>query len=162
MSVKKIKQLSMNPHFYSLLIQGFLSGYQKPCDIKLACMAIPILLYSDSREQLVHANSRSSMDSLFSQSQKMTESNLSGKVRLSGYIDRYNMLRPYCKKAVIISYSENKIAIKNQKIVLKNKIDYKIYEGKIKEWMKCSYYLGIIFSKTSLEHLSFFLGVDIK
>lgn len=48
----------MNPHFYSLLMQSFLSGYEKPCEIKLPFMAIPILLYAESREKLVNANRR--------------------------------------------------------------------------------------------------------
>ena len=42
MSINNIKKLSMNPHFYSLLMQSFLSGYEKPCEIKLPFMAIPI------------------------------------------------------------------------------------------------------------------------
>ena len=48
MSINNIKKLSMNPHFYSLLMQSFLSGYEKPCEIKLPFMAIPILLYAES------------------------------------------------------------------------------------------------------------------
>lgn len=52
----------MNPHFYSLLMQSFLSGYEKPCEIKLPFMAIPILLYAESREKLVNANRRSRID----------------------------------------------------------------------------------------------------
>ena len=59
MSINNIKKLSMNPHFYSLLMQSFLSGYEKPCEIKLPFMAIPILLYAESREKLVNANRRS-------------------------------------------------------------------------------------------------------
>ena len=55
----------MNPHFYSLLMQSFLSGYEKPCEIKLPFMAIPILLYAESREKLVNANRRSRIDTLF-------------------------------------------------------------------------------------------------
>ena len=54
----------MNPHFYSLLMQSFLSGYEKPCEIKLPFMAIPILLYAESREKLVNANRRSRIDIL--------------------------------------------------------------------------------------------------
>lgn len=49
MSISNIKKLSMNPHFYSLLMQSFLSGYEKPCEIKLPFMAIPILLYEIGR-----------------------------------------------------------------------------------------------------------------
>ena len=59
MSINNIKKLSMNSHFYSLLMQGFLSGYKKPCEIKLPFMAIPILLYAESREHLVKANKKS-------------------------------------------------------------------------------------------------------
>lgn len=35
----------MNTHFYSLLIQSFLTGYEKPCEIKLVFMALPILIH---------------------------------------------------------------------------------------------------------------------
>ena len=61
MSINNIKKLSMNPHFYSLLMQSFLSGYEKPCEIKLPFMAIPILLYAESREKLVNANRKYSL-----------------------------------------------------------------------------------------------------
>ena len=87
----------MNPHFYSLLIQSFLSGYEKPCEIKLPFMAIPILLYSESREKLVNANIKSRMDTLFQSPQIINEYKISGKTRLSGYVDRYNFLKQPCK-----------------------------------------------------------------
>lgn len=152
----------MNPHFYSLLIQSFLSGYAKPCEIKLPFMAIPILLYAESREKLVTANKRSRIDTLFQSPQIVEESKISGKTRLSGYVDRYNLLKPYCKEAIIILSSEDKMIIDNYKIVLIQKVDYKNFEGTIRNWTKCAYYLGIVFSKTTEDHLSFFLGVDTK
>ena len=96
----------MNPHFYSLLMQSFLSGYEKPCEIKLPFMAIPILLYAESREKLVNANRRSRIDTLFQSPQIIDERKISGKTRLSGYVDRYNSLKPYCKEAIIILFSE--------------------------------------------------------
>lgn len=162
MSINNIKKLSMNPHFYSLLIQSFLSGYAKPCEIKLPFMAIPILLYAESREKLVTANKRSRIDTLFQSPQIVEESKISGKTRLSGYVDRYNLLKPYCKEAIIILSSEDKMIIDNYKIVLIQKVDYKNFEGTIRNWTKCAYYLGIVFSKTTEDHLSFFLGVDTK
>lgn len=162
MSINNIKKLSMNPHFYSLLIQSFLSGYAKPCEIKLPFMAIPILLYAESREKLVTANKRSRIDTLFQSPQIVEESKISGKTRLSGYVDRYNLLKPYCKEALIILSSEDKMIIDNYKIVLIQKVDYKNFEGTIRNWTKCAYYLGIVFSKTTEDHLSFFLGVDTK
>ena len=162
MSINYITRLSMNPHFYSLLMQSFLSGYQKPCEIKLPVMAIPILLYADSREKLKHANSRSRIDSLFQYSQKISDSKISGRTRLSGYIDRYNFLKNYCKQAIIILFSEGKITINKHKIILMKTISYKDYEDDIGEWVKCAFNLGVVFSKATEDHLSFFLGVDTK
>lgn len=161
-SIREIKYDKMNPHFYSLLMQSFLSGYEKPCEIKLPFMAIPILLYAESREKLVNANRRSRIDTLFQSPQIIDERKISGKTRLSGYVDRYNSLKPYCKEAIIILFSEGKIAFNNHKIVLIKKIDYKDFEGAIKDWIKCAFYLGVVFSKTTEDHLSFFLGVDTK
>lgn len=152
----------MNPHFYSLLIQSFLSGYEKPCEIKLPFMAIPILLYSESREKLVNANIKSRMDTLFQSPQIINEYKISGKTRLSGYVDRYNFLKQPCKEAIIILFSEKKISFKDHKIFLIKKIDYKSFKGNIRKWLKCAFYLGIVFSKTTEDHLSFFLGVDTK
>lgn len=162
MSINNITTLSINPHFYSLLIQGFLSGYEKPCEIKLSFMAIPILLYAESREKLEIARFNSRIDTLFQSSQIVEQNKISGRTRLSGYVDRYNFLKSYCKEAIIILSSEDKILIKDQKIVLIQKVDYKKYKGKIRNWIRCAYYLGVIFSKTSQDHLSFFLGVDTK
>ena len=152
----------MNPHFYSLLIQSFLSGYEKPCEIKLTFMAIPILLYAESREKLINANKRSRIDTLFQSSQTIGENKISGKTRLSGYVDRYNSLKQYCKEAIIILSSEKKIVLKDHKIFLIQKIDYKNFNGNIREWIRCAFYLGVVFSKATEDHLSFFLGVDAK
>ena len=150
----------MNPHFYSLLIQSFLSGYEKPCEIKLTFMAIPILLYAESREKLINANKRSRIDTLFQSSQTIGENKISGKTRLSGYVDRYNLLKQYCKEAIIILSSEKKIVLKDHKIFLIQKNDYKNFNGNIREWIRCAFYLGVVFSKATEDHLSFFLGVD--
>ena len=87
---------------------------------------------------------------------------ISGKTMLSGYVDRYNSLKPYCKKAIIILSSEEKIAVSNQKIVLIKKVNYKDFEGTVKDWIRCAFYLGAVFSKTTEDHLSFFLGVESK
>lgn len=162
MSISNIKKLLMNPHFYSLLMQSFLSGYEKPCEIKLLFMALPILLYADSREKLINANKKSRIDTLFKSPQTIDGSKISGKTSLSGYVDRYNSLKPYCKEAIIILSSEEKISLDDHKIVIIKKIDYKKFEAAIKDWLKGAFYLGVIFSKTTKNNLSFFLGVNIK
>ena len=82
----------MNSHFYSLLMQGFLSGYKKPWEIKLPFMAIPILLYAESREHLVKANKRSRIETVLQPPQIIEESKISGKTRLSGYVDFFYLL----------------------------------------------------------------------
>lgn len=160
MSINNIKTLSTNPHFYSFLIQCFLSGYEKPCEFVLPFLAFPILLYEDSRQKLLTANTRSRFETLFQSFPIAEGKKLSGRTRLAGYVDRYNTLKSYCKEAIIILSSEDNIIIENHKIILINKVNYKCLEGQIKEWAKCAHYLGIVFSKTTEDQLSFFLGVE--
>ena len=162
MSISKIKTLSLNPHFYSLLMQSFLSGYGKPCELRLAFMSIPILLYSDSRDKLKNANKASRIDTLFKSPQFIREVSISAKTRLSGYLERYDYLKPYCKEAIIILASEKKLAIEGKNLVLLQKLDYKKFKGIVKEWMKCAFYLGVIFSKSTVDHLSYFLGIEAQ
>ena len=161
MSIENIKRLSMNTHFYSLLTQSFLTGYEKPCELKLVFMALPILIHKESREKLCNANIKSRIDTLFQSEQVVGNSKISGRTRLTGYIDRYNALKPYSKESIIILCSENKVVINNEhKLIVVKKIDYKSFSGTVKNWVKCAYYLGIIFSKTTDDHLSYFLGVE--
>lgn len=161
MSIENIKRLSMNTHFYSLLIQSFLTGYEKPCELKLVFMALPILIHKESREKLCNANIKSRIDTLFQSEQVVGNSKISGRTRLTGYIDRYNALKPYSKESIIILCSENKVVINNEhKLIVVKKNDYKSFSGIVKNWVKCAYYLGIIFSKTTDDHLSYFLGVE--
>ena len=163
MSMNNIKTLSMNPHFYSLLIQSFLTGYEKPCELKLPFMALPILLYAESREKLVNANIKSRIDTLFQSPQIVEENRISGKTRLSGYLDRYNSLKPFCKEALIILSSEDKLVINGHRIRLIQKIDYKKSQTPmVRDWLKCAFYLGVVFSKATNDHLSYYLGVDVK
>lgn len=162
MSIKHIKNISMNPHFYAFLMQCFLSGYGKPCDIKSPFVAVPILLYSESREKLVNANKKSRIETLFESPKMVEDSLISGKTRFSGYLERYNYLQSHCKKAMIILASEDKIIIEKKKIILIKEIDYRKFSGAIRDWAKCAYYLGILFAKTTEEHLNYFLGVDTK
>ena len=161
MSIENIKRLSMNTHFYSLLVQSFLTGYEKPCELKLVFMALPILIHKESREKLWNANIKSRIDTLFQSDQVVGDSKISGRTRLTGYIDRYNALKPYSKESIIILFSENKVFINNEhKLIVVERIDYKSFSGIVKNWVKCAYYLGIIFSKTTDDHLSYFLGVE--
>ena len=159
MSIRQIKRLSMNEHFYSLMLQCFLSGYERPCPVKIACMSLPILMYSESRERLKNANKASRIDTIFSSKQHVQGAEISGRERLSGFSDRYELLLPYCKKSIIILSSEGKVALSGSEITLSNKVDYKAYNGDVREWLRCAFYLGVIFSKTTYDHLAYYLGV---
>ena len=91
---------------------------------------------------------------------------VSSETKNVGKAHKYRLNRhlPTYEKIIknLYSFSEGKIAFNNHKIVLIKKIDYKDFEGAIKDWIKCAFYLGVVFSKTTEDHLSFFLGVDTK
>src|SRR5690625_72047 len=135
MSIKNIRALSMNSHFFSVLLQGFLTGYNKPCEIRLIFMALPILLHSESRKKLASAKSTSRMETLFNKPERLENNiNISGKVKLAGYVRRYNELKIFSKKALVILYSKKKIVLNEKKIILIEPIKYLDYDGSIREW----------------------------
>lgn len=161
MSIEHIQTLSMNSHFYGLLLQGFLSGYNKPCEVRLVFMALPILLYSESRKKLASANNRSKMETLFNTSDDLeNNTKISGKVKLSGYLKRYEELKSYSKKALIILYSDKRVVFNENRIVLIEPIKYLDFENTVREWIKAAHYLGVVFAKSNEDHLNYFLGVD--
>ncbi|OBA09522.1 MULTISPECIES: three component ABC system middle component [Bacillus] len=161
MSIESIQALSMNSHFYSVLLQGFLSGYNKPCEMRLVFMALPILLHSESRKKLASAKSTSKMETLFNKPEKLNnDTKVSGKVKLAGYLSRFNELKPFSKKALVILYSKKKIVINEKKIILIEPIKYLDFDSSAREWIKAAHYLGVVFAKTNEDHLNYFLGVD--
>lgn len=160
MSISQIKRLSTNEHYYALLLQCFLTGYGRPCPIKIAFMSLPILMYSESREKLKVARKTSRIDTIFSEKQVIQGEDISGRERLSGFTQRYDILLPYEKKAIIILSSEGKVTIKGQEIILLKGENYQVYSGEVKEWIRSAFYLGVIFSKTTYDHLVYYLGVE--
>ena len=160
MSIKNIRALSMNSHFFSVLLQGFLTGFNKPCEIRLIFMALPILLHSESRKKLASAKSTSKMETLFNKPERLENNiNISGKVKLAGYVRRYNELKIFSKKELVILYSKKKIVLNEKKIILIEPIKYLDYDGSIREWIKAAHYLGVVFAKSNEDHLNYFLGV---
>ena len=162
MSISQIKRLSTNEHYYALLLQCFLTGYGRPCPIKIAFMSLPILMYTETREKLKAARKTSRIDTIFSEKQVIQGEDISGNERLSGFTQRYNILLPYEKKAIIILSSEGKVTITRQEIILLKNEDYHdhVYSGEVKEWLRSAFYLGVIFSKTTYDHLAYYLGVE--
>ena len=150
----------MNEHYFALIIQCFLTGYGRPCHLKMVFMSLPILMYSESRKKLKKANKASRIDTLFSSKQNVLGTDISGREQFSGFVQRYDMLLAYCKKAVIILSSEEKATVTVQEVSLLEPVDYKAYSGEVREWLRCAFYLGVIFSKTTYDNLVFYLGVE--
>lgn len=161
MSIEKIQVLSLNPHFIGKLIQSFLTGYEKPCEINIVFFVAPIIFYKHSRSKLSNANSKSKMETIFEVAMPTEEgTNLSGRVRLAGFLERYEELKDYTKKAIIILSSEEKI-VWHRNVELIEKIEYKKFNGEIKKWMKAAYYLGKIFAKASEVQINYYLGIEV-
>lgn len=160
MSISQIKKLSMNEHYYALLLQCFLTGYNRPCYLKIAFMSLPILLSSKSREKLKTAKKTSRIDTIFSEKQELFGNEISGRERLSGFAERYNNFLSYSKKAIIILSSEKKAVVTGKEIRLLKDVDYKAYSGDVKDELRCAFYLGTILSKTTYDHLAYYLGVE--
>ena len=159
MSISQIKKLSMNEHYYALLLQCFLSGYGRPCPIKVALMSLPILTYSESRNKLKTAKKTSRIDTIFSAKRQVQGNDISGKEMFSGFVQRYDMLLPYGKKAIIILSSEGKATVTRWEISLLKNANYKEFNGEVKDWIRSAFYLGMILSQTTYDHLTYFLGV---
>lgn len=161
MSISKIQTLSMNPHFYSILVQGFLSGYQEPCNIELIFKAIPILQFSNTRKKLSFARSNSTIESLFYKDELLENTmKISGKINFVGYKERFLILESIVKKSIIILSSKEKIIINNANIIIIETIKHQDYDISIREWIKAAFYLGIIFRKGNEESINYLLGVD--
>lgn len=160
MSIRDIQILSLNPHFIARLIQSFLTGYEEPCTLERVFYVSPILFYKGSRLKLSNARMDSKMETIFETFEETERgSKLSGKVRLSGFIERYESMKEYGKQALIILYSEDAI-IYNNKIEIVNKIDFKKYKGEIRSWLKASYYLGVIMRKATETQINYYFGIE--
>lgn len=161
---KNLRVLTSNPHFYSALIQSFLTGYAKPCEIRLVFFVLPIILYKDSRDKLITASSRSRLDTIFHSSVSINKDTnkhqLSGNALFFGFYDRYNSLQADCKTALIILSSEEKLAFNNNMIHLIKDIRYRNFEADTQKWLRAAFYLGSILSKTDNNQLYDYLGVD--
>lgn len=151
MSIDNIKILSTNPHFSALLLQSFLSGYEKICEISLIEIVLPILFNVNARKKLERANIKSSVNSLFLFPQQGAQ--LSGQANLAGFWIRYELLEKNTKHAIIILASEHKIELHKNYIELIQKIQYEDYTENVRLWLRCAYYLGVVLNKASNDEI---------
>ncbi|MBP1177639.1 hypothetical protein JOE49_004891 [Paenibacillus sp. PvR133] len=161
MSLKHIKTLSLNPYMMSKIIQSFLEGYGSPVEFKLLFYVLPIILSKDSRERLIKANRISRLETVFKKRdyRDYEKLKLSIQSNLSGFLDRFIELKNLTKDTIIILVNEEKISIGNSVVLLK-KDNYSNYKNSnISELLRAAFYLGVIFSKSSVENLDYYLGV---
>lgn len=158
MKNEHIKIISMNSHFYALIIQTFLTGYKKDCSLEMLYNVLPFITYIDLRTPLINANSKSSLYSVYSDSKNhLGKNRLSSKVRKIDFRRRYYTLKPYLGKALIVLYSNKKIILIKNRIKLLEEVKYQKYDIELRNWLKASYYLGSIFNKISIKELKYFL-----
>lgn len=162
MSINQLRILSVNHQFFSLLVQSFLTGYGKPCKVKIIFLAMSLIYSSKIREKLSSANVKSRLETILNLSYELDDLKISGKFNSTIQFNNIKIFKPYCKDALIILYSEKKIIIKDFEVILLKSINYTNFNKTIKLWLRCAYYLGIIFSKTLEEYLNYFLGVEIE
>lgn len=161
MSIKNIQVLSLNPHFIAKLIQAFLTGYDKECDINILFFVAPILFYKHAREKLIKAKNSSKMETIFEEKVESDSGmKLSGKVRLAGFVERYREFEKYTKKAIIILSNEEVIRFAN-KIELLEELDYTKFKGEIKNWLRAACYLGKILNKATSIQINYYLGIEV-
>lgn len=160
MSIEDLNILTKNPFFYSGIVQCFLTGYGRPCDIDIVFHILPVILYKDSRSKLLSANKTSTLFSLFGKStiMEVVESNsISGKASFSGYTTRLHMMEKDTKNALIILVNENKIEL-GHRIKLLKKLDYRNGPTSAMAWLRSAHYFGVIFSKIDLSDFELFIG----
>jgi hypothetical protein len=163
MNIEYLKVLSLNPFLMGKILQNFLKGYGSSIEFKLIFYVLPIILYKDSRDKLSTAKKSSRIDTLFGGRQDFSEDGtlkLSGKVNLSGFLERFQELKELTKQTLIVLSNEEKIRIGNE-IILIQEDNYQKYYGNIKSMLKSAFYLGIVLSKATTEQLESFLGVKL-
>lgn len=163
MSVEVLGTLSLNPFLMQGVLQNFLEGYGGEAEFDIIFYVLPIILYKESRDKLSTANSKSRVDTLFGNKDKLeydSKKKISAMTRLGGFTERFNKLQELTKQTIIVLCNENKIELR-EKIVLLKQDNYGDYKGSTehKATLKAAYYLGVVFSRTSIQLLNEFLGV---
>ena len=151
MSIKHIQTLVNDPHFSSMLLQSFLTGYGKDCDLQIAMLTLPLLYNGEIRKKLLTANKNSSPQTLFLYAQHGKE--LSGQSKLAGFWNKFDILETLIKQSIIVLYSEKKIEIDVNKIKLLKTLGYKEFSNNVQDWLRASHYLGVILKKATTEDL---------
>lgn len=154
--VDHIQNISLNPFFLSKVIHAFSAGYEKPVPFNLIFIVLPIIYYRPSRKLLITAQRRSSLRSLF-------VDDVEKAAALGGLQERIIYFYTFTNQAFIIAANEERVRL-NSEGMIENKqtIDYKEFLNKnVKEFIRASYYLGLLCSKMEMSNIYRLLGVTI-
>ena len=149
MSFSSIQNISLNPFLGSKIIMHFLNGYGKPVPYPLVYLVFPIVFYKSSRDRLINATTRSSLETIFFDLHKdriIRES-------LAALEDRVKYFKDLTNQSLIVASNDENIVIE-ETIRIMNSVNYKtIKEENIRHYCKSAHYLGVIFSKQSMEDI---------
>ena len=162
MSIDSICLIAMNPHYIGKLIQAFLTGYGDACDIKLVLMAMPILFHKPSRERLMKAKSGSRLKTIYGNAKALPSGEtISGQAQIAGFLERYYIMLPHVKRAIICATSDKLIYCDEElKLSVCDRLEYKSMKKPLYYWYRASYYLGNIFRIATPEEISYILEVN--
>lgn len=164
MSIKKIKFLMYNPFFLGQIFINFLQGYDGPCNYKIFLYILPLIMVKQTRIFLSSANTRSTLESIFSSKKlEIYGVEISKNIELINFADGYNYFKNLTNEVIIILYNEGELIYDDKGFIAKNRheIHHKKPSNKAqKEFFKAAYYLGVILKKYTLKEINQILGVQ--
>lgn len=165
MGAIEINRIINSPFFSSEIIHSFICGYQKDLHYSVLMFVLPIIYNGDCRKKFNSANNRSDIYSLFASNKKYynNQVSLSSKIDLYSIFQNNTDLINLTQKAIIILSTKDEIAIDSKGFIINKNIDKsfeRIKNKDIKEYIRSSYYLGVILSKNNInEFLELMKGV---
>jgi len=165
MSIESIHVLSMNPHFMARLIQAFLGGYGEACSIQIVSLSLPILYHNQAKEKLLTAKNTSRLETLYTGKVLLNSGeSISARTKVAGFEERYRILLPYVKQAIIVGCNENLIMLNKDlqlcPLKILNHKDVSLKKS-VSQLIRSAYYLGTVFRKATPEQLSHILEVNL-
>ncbi|HDR7993071.1 MULTISPECIES: three component ABC system middle component [Bacillus cereus group] len=154
MEIEHLKTLSLNPFLNSKIIRSFVSGYGKEyVNIELLYLVLPFVFDGYSREILTSVNKSSTIYTAFLNSPEK-------RIVLGNLQERYEYMKSLTNEALIVAHNERAIILEHKVKLIKG-MTYKNVRGKeMKSFLRASYYLGMIFSKSSNVDIFRRLGVN--
>ncbi len=152
MKLDDIEIIMYNPFFCSELLVHFLNGCQnKQIKNELIFLVLPFVLQENTRLVLNKVNNRSSLYSLFLNSEN--------KQYLGGIEKRHALMKNLTNQSIIVLSNHYDIEIDNFIILKKEIPKYSKEKNKVQEYYKAAHYLGVVLSKENYVDVYIKLGL---